>query len=516
MNGAQSLLRTLVGSGVSVCFGNPGTSEMHFVAALDDVPEMRAVLCLFEGCTTGAADGYARMTDRPAATLLHLGPGLTNALANVHNARKARSPMLNVVGEHATYHRMKNAPLSSDIEGLARPLSDWFRCTERASDLPRDAAEAVAAALTPPGQIATLVLPADVSWSESAAPSLPIAPPARRVIDDAAIERAAAALKGGAASALLIGGVALRQEALVLASRIAAATGARVLCDTFTGRLERGAGRCAIERLPYFSEAAALALCAVRELVLIGAEAPVSFFAYPNKPSDLLDAACTVHAIATPADDLHDALARLAERVGAKAGSERIQALLPRAPSQRPKLDAKAMAETLAARIPEHAIIVDEGGTEGFLAPLLAAGAPPHDWLSNTGGSIGMGLPLAVGAAIACPERTVICLEGDGSAMYTLQALWTQARESLRVINIVLANRSYRILNVELERVGAEQAGGRARQMLRIDGPELDFVALATGMGVPGSRVDSPAAFDRALVHALAAQGPCLIEVVLG
>jgi acetolactate synthase-1/2/3 large subunit len=515
MNGAQSLLRTLVGSGVSVCFGNPGTSEMHFVAALDDVPEMRAVLCLFEGCTTGAADGYARMTDRPAATLLHLGPGLTNALANVHNARKAHVPMLNVVGEHATYHRAKDAPLSSDIAGLARPMSHWLRCTERASDLPRDAAEAVAAALTPPGQIATLVLPADVSWGESSGPAARVAVPGRRAIDDAALDSVAAALRKGSPSALLLGGLALRAESLALASRIAAATGARVLCDTFTGRLERGEGRAPIERLPYFAEAAAKALHDVRELVLIGTVAPVSFFAYPNKPSELLHEACVVHALASVADDLHDALLRLAERVGAKPGSERIQALQTLGPSQRPKLDAKAIAETLAARLPEHAIVVDEGGTEGFLAPLLSIGAPAHDWLSNTGGSIGMGLPLAVGAAVACPDRTVICLEGDGSAMYTLQALWTQAREGLRVINIVLANRSYRILNVELERVGAEQAGGRARQMLRIDGPELDFVALATGMGVDATRVDTPAAFDKALQRALAASGPCLIEAVI-
>jgi len=517
MNGAQSLLRTLVGSGVRVCFSNPGTSEMHFVAALDDVPEMRSVLCLFEGCTTGAADGYARMTDRPAATLLHLGPGLTNALANVHNARKACTPMLNVVGEHATYHRTKNTPLSSNIEGLARPLSHWLRTTERPADLPRDAAEAVAAALTPPGQIATLVLPADVSWAESVAPAAPLKVPARRSVDEGALAAAAGVLaSAGAGGAILLGGVALREGSLAVASRIAAATGARLLCDTFTGRLERGAGRAAVERLPYFAEACASALASVRELVLIGTQAPVPFFAYPNKPSELLAPGCNVHALAAAGDDLHDALVRLADRVGAKAGSERMQARAQLGPSQRPKLDAKAIAETLAARLPEHAIVIDEGGTEAFLTPVMSAGAPRHDWLSNTGGSIGMGLPMAVGAAIACPERTVICLEGDGGAMYTLQALWTQAREGLRVINIVLANRSYRILNVELERVGAEQAGGRARQMLRIDGPTLDFVALATGMGVSAIRAETPSDFDRALTRALAAEGPCLIEAVIG
>ncbi len=521
MNGAQSLLRTLIASNVDVCFGNPGTSEMHFVAALDAVPQMRSVLCLFEGCVTGAADGYARMADRPAATLLHLGPGLTNALANVHNARKAHSPMVNIVGEHATYHRAMNAPLSSDIEGLARPLSDWLRCTLATDALSRDTAEAVVAALSPPGQIATLVLPADVSWgacTTEAQDALPV--PARRKVDDSAIEQAARALQSGEKTVVLLGGLALRADGLELANRIASTTSARVLCDTFTGRLERGAGRCAIERLPYFAEAAAQTLAGVRHLILIGTQAPVSFFAYPDKPSVLTPSGCETHELAGVADDLGDALARLADRIGAKLGSERVSALVHGAISQRPKLDAKAVAETLAALMPENAIVVDEGGTEAFLVATLAANAPPHDWLSNTGGSIGMGLPLAVGAAIACPDRTVICLEGDGSAMYTIQALWTQAREGLRVINLILANRSYRILNVELERVGAAAAGAgageRARNMLRIDNPELDFVALATGMGVSAARVDTPAGLARELARALKVQGPCLIEAVIG
>jgi acetolactate synthase-1/2/3 large subunit len=516
MNGAQSLLRTLVASGVDVCFGNPGTSEMHFVAALDAVPAMRSVLCLFEGITTGAADGYARMLDRPAATLLHLGPGLTNALANVHNARKAGSAMLNIVGEHATYHRAKDAPLSSDIAALAAPLSHWVRCSEAPAALPRDAAEAVAAARTPPGRIATLILPADVSWSECGAPAAPIAPPAAPKVDDARVEAAGRSLELAGERMLLIGGAALTGKGLRLAERVASMSGARLACDTFTARLERGAGRPAVERLPYFAEQAAQALSSVKQLVVIGTRVPVPFFAYPNKPNELLAPDTQVCVLAEPFEDIVEALERLVERCGAAQHQGRVQPHRIAPQSVRPKLDAKAFAETLAALLPEQAIVVDEGGTEGFLAPLLTAHAPPHDWLSNTGGSIGMAVPLAVGAAVACPDRTVIALSGDGGAMYTPQALWTQAREGLRVVNVVLANRSYRILNVELERVGAaEQAGDRTRRMLRIDEPELDFVALAKAMGMSAVRVDSPGALHRELERALSAEGPCLIEVVI-
>ena len=514
MNGAQSLLRTLVTAGVDVCFANPGTSEMHFVAALDSVPEMRPVLALFEGAVTGAADGYARMADKPAATLLHLGPGLTNGLANVHNARKANTPMLNIVGDHATYHRKYDAPLTSDIEGLARPLSHWTKTTRTPLELAADAAQAVVAARTPPGCIATLILPADVSWSEAgeAARALPVPAPAK--VDEAAVRAAAAALQRGEKSVILMNGAALRERGLVLGSRVAHTTSARLMCDTFTSRLERGAGRATIERLPYFAEMALGELQDVKHLVLVGAQAPVAFFAYPGKPNYLVPDGCTVHVLARPEDDALDALERLAERVGAAPDAAVIQvAGRPAEPTG--KIDAKTLGEALGAHLPEHAIVVDEGNTEGFLVPLFTAGAPRHDWLSNTGGSIGIGLPLAVGAAVACPDRKVVCLDGDGSAMYTIQALWTMAREQLNVVNLILTNHSYRILNIELQRVGAESAGERARSLLDIGRPELDFVALAEGMGVAATRVDSAEALCQELARAMQNKGPCLIEVVM-
>ncbi len=514
MNGAQSLLRTLVACGVDVCFANPGTSEMHFVAALDSVPAMRPVLALFEGVVTGAADGYARMAGKPAATLLHLGPGLTNALANVHNARRARSPMLNVVGDHATYHKRYDAPLSSDVEGLARPLSDFLRTTSSPAELAADAAEAVAAACSPPGKIATLVLQADVSWSEAGEPARPRPIPARAKAEEALVQETARALRSGEKSVILMNGQALRAPGLALGSRVASSVSARLMCDTFTSRLERGAGRAPIERLPYFAEMAAAELKDAKHLVLVGATAPVAFFAYPGKQSDLVPASCTVHRLALPEDDALDALERLADAVDAPHDAAQVQQPARPAPPSGP-IDAKTLGEAIAAHLPEDAIVVDEGNTEGFLVSPFCAGAPPHDWLSNTGGSIGIGLPLAVGAAVACPTRKVLCLDGDGSAMYTIQALWTQAREGLNVVNLILANRSYRILNIELQRVGAETAGERARELLEIGRPDLDFVALARGMGVPAVRVEDAASLCTELARAMREPGPCLIEVMM-
>jgi acetolactate synthase-1/2/3 large subunit len=514
VNGAQALIRTLVASGVDVCFANPGTSEMHFVAALDQVPEMRGILTLFEGVATGAADGYGRMAERPAATLLHLGAGLGNGLANLHNARRAATPLVNIVGDHATYHKQYDAPLDSDIETVARNVSTWLRVPTRTQDLAGEAAQAVAAARATPGRIATLVVPADVSWTDGAEPAQPVAPVPPTVVDAATVASAATALRSGERAALLVGGRALRETGLLAAARVATATGAALLGETFPARLERGAGLPAVDRLSYLAEFAAMQLEGIRHLVLVDAKAPVSFFAYPGKASDLVPAGCTVHVLASGSDDPVAALEALVGELG--AGDASVTSAVASRPD-RPSgaLDAETLGAAIGALLPERAIVVDEGNTAGLFASGATAGCPRHDWLTLTGGAIGFGLPVATGAAVACPERPVLSLEADGSAMYTLQALWTQAREGLDVTTIILNNRSYAVLNMELQRVGAEADGPRARAMLDLAEPPLDFCSLARGLGVPAARATTAEELVGHLEHAFAERGPHLVEAVL-
>lgn len=515
MNGANALLRTLISGGVDTCFMNPGTSEMHFVAALDDVPGMRGVLALFEGVATGAADGYARMAEKPAAVLLHLGPGLGNGIANLHNARRAASPVVNVVGDHATYHKQYDAPLESDIDALASNVSGWVRRSVKTSELPADAAAAVAAAVGPPGQVATLILPADVSWSEGAEPVGVTARLEPRPPDQAAVREVALALRSGRPVAFLVGGRACRADALALVGAVAAPVGAKLLSETFPARLERGAGRVATERLAYLAEMAVAQLDGLAHLVLVDAKSPVSFFAYPDKPSDLVPDGCQVHTLAAPGEDVIASLEALAAEMGVQSGTgPTVPAGRPEPPQSGP-LTAEALGLAIGALLPEGAVVSDESNTSGLFISGATAGCPPHDWMTLTGGAIGIGLPLATGAAVACPDRRVVALEADGSAMYTAQALWTMAREGLDVTTVVVSNGSYAILNMELQRVGASAGGPRARAMLDLHQPDLDFVSLARGMGVPATRAETAADLSDQLARALAEPGPNLVEAVV-
>jgi acetolactate synthase-1/2/3 large subunit len=519
MNGAQALMQTLVDAGVEVCFTNPGTSEMHFVAALDSAPAMRAVLCLFEGVATGAADGYARMAGQPAATLLHLGCGLGNGLANLHNARKGKVPVLNIVGDHATYHTQYDAQLQSDIETVARNVSPGFvRTAQSTARLCHDAVDAIVAARGLPGQVATLILPADVSWDEGGVPCAPPPPPRPEAADDATVQAVAQAIlhaKGaGGKAALLLGGQALREPGLRAAARIAAHSGVKVFAEVFPTRLERGAGLPAVERIAYLAELAGVQLADIEHLVLVDAKAPVSFFAYPGKKSDLVPDGCTVHQLSSPAQDAAASLEKLAQALGAAQAQPALQAAA-RPERPRGKLTAEKVCKAVGHLLPENAIVIDEAITSGLMLAPFTAGAPRHDLITLTGGAIGQGLPNAVGAAIACPERPVLALIGDGTAMYTLQALWTMAREQLNVVSIIFNNASYSVLNVELERVGAEKVGAKARSQLDLTGPVLNFAQLAQGMGVPGVRTTTAEEFVRALEHALATPGPHLIEAVV-
>jgi acetolactate synthase-1/2/3 large subunit len=488
---------------------------MHFVAALDSVPEMRAVLALFEGVATGAADGYARMADRPGATLLHLGSGLGNGVANLHNARKGKVPIVNIVGDHATYHTKYDVQLQSDIETVARNVSSWVRTSQSPSALAGDAAQAIAAAHGPPGQVATLILPADVSWSDGAepvpAPELAVPP----VAPGEAVEEAARALRGaGSKTAILLGGRALREPGLTAAGRIAASTGAQLLAEVFPTRLERGAGLPAIERVAYLGELASVQLAGLKHLILVDAKAPVSFFAYPGKQSYLVPDGCEVHELATGTQDTLGTLEALVDTLGAGGAEPALQAASrPERPTG--PLDADMVCQAIAAVLPEGAIVSDESQTSGVTLAAHTAGAPRHDVLALTGGAIGQGLPVAVGAAIACPDRPVFALEGEGSAMYTIQSLWTMAREGLDVTVVVFNNRSYAILNIELERVGAGRPGPKAKEQLDLAGPDLDFVQIASGLGVPSVRVDTGEALVAQLERAVAEPGPHLIEAVV-
>lgn len=517
MNGAESLVRSLLASNVDVCFTNPGTSEMHFVAALDRVPGMRSILALFEGVVTGAADGYYRMADKPASTLLHLGPGLANGIANLHNAKKAGSGIVNIVGEHASWHLQYDAPLKADIEGLARPVSHWVRTSASSNTVGADAAAAVAAANSSPAQIATLILPGDTAWNDcTAGVAEPLGQQPRARVTSSAIDAVAKVLARAKdePTMLVLGGRTLRADALEYAGRIAARTGCVVAAQFFSPRIERGAGRVPLFRIPYAVDQALAALKGFKHIIAVETGEPVAFFAYPGKPSLMKPEGCQVHGLVAPGGDGKAALEALASAVGAKAGEAKLQpkveTLMPTGP-----LTSASIAQALAVLTPENAIVIDESVTTGRETMGVTAGAAPHDMIQNMGGSIGYSPPVATGAAVACPDRKVICLTGDGSAMYTIQSLWTQARESLDVLTVIFANRAYQILRNEFAGVLAGTPGPRATAMLTIDKPELDFTALAKGMGVPATRVSTTEEFCKAFAAGCREKGPRLIEVWL-
>jgi acetolactate synthase-1/2/3 large subunit len=513
MNGAESLVHTLLKSGVTTCFSNPGTSEMHFVAALDRVPGMHCVLGLFEGVVTGAADGYARTAGKPAATLLHCGPGLANGLANLHNARRAATPIVNIVGDQATYHRPLDAPLTADTEGWARGVSGWVRTAMDVRTVGADAAAAVQASMIAPGQIATLILPSDTSWNEGgivaeALPQLPTPPASPEQID-----RAATILRrGGDGIVLLLGGEALSEQGLEFAHRISAATGCRLMAQGSNSKVARGRGRVAVDRVPYVVDVAVRAMAGTKQLILAGARKPVTFFAYPNKPQTSVPTDAEIQILARPEQDIVEALARLADALHAPKVAAPDYG--PRPEPGTGALTPEAVAATVGALMPEGAVIADESVTFGRGFFPLTRSAPPHDWLNVTGGAIGGGPPLATGAAIGAPGRRVINLQADGSAMYTVQALWTQAREKLDVTTVIFSNRKYQILLGELANVGANP-GRTALDMMDLGNPDIDWPKLAGSMGVEGATASTGETFTDLLAHSLKRPGPFLIELLV-
>ncbi len=510
MNGAESLVRTLVASGVDTCFATPCTSELHFGAALDRVAGLRCVLGLAEGAVAGMADGYARIAGKPAATLFHCMPGLGNAIANLHNARRAFAPIVNIVGDQATWHQPYDPPLTADTEGLARSVSRWVRSCASVAEVGPAAAEAVRAARTPPGGIATLVLPANCAWDEGAAPGKALAPPLPSGVDLGRIRAIAVPLRSGAPACIVLNGDGLSEAGLRAANRIAHATGATLKTPTQVPRMARGRGRAPVDRIPYLVDAALKTLSGTQHLVLAGAKAPVGFFAYPGKPSTLWPKDCEVHRLAEIDEDIVGSLEALADELSAP----RVAPL--REDFAKPELHGgpfkpEAFAFTLAALLPENAVVAEDGVTSGRALFPPTWGAAQHDWIQVTGGAIGHAFPAATGAAVAAPGRRVVCLQADGGGMYSLQALWTQAREKLDVVNVVFANRRYAILQSELEAVGAKP-GPASRDLFDLARPEIRWTKLAEGMGVEAVRVETLEAFTDVFRAACARRGPFLIE----
>jgi acetolactate synthase-1/2/3 large subunit len=512
MNGADALITTLADNGVTACFANPGTSEMQFVSALDREPRMRPVLCLFEGVATGAADGYGRMAGVPACTLLHLGPGYSNGAANLHNARRAFTPVVNVIGDHATYHREFDAPLNSNIAALAEPNSLWVQSAKTADDVGPLASEAISASYGPPGGSACLILPADCAWNETKV----LGPKAHRDgksgIPSYAVEDVTEALRAAKKPVFLLGGGACDEASLAVAGRLAAG-GYRVLIDTFTARQSRGAGRFAPDKMLYFGEMALADLEGVDLMVLVETVEPVAFFAYPDRPSLLVPDGCRTLCLAGRNESGLEAMAAVADALGLTQPAVMAELALPAAPAGR--LDPYSIGAAIARHMPDNAVISDDAVTAGLPIYQSTRTARPHDWLSLTGGAIGQGIPVAIGAAVACPDRKVLCLSGDGSAMYTNQGLWTIAREGLDVTVVIFANHSYRILGIELGRTGAGNPGPAAKTLLDLGNPRIDWVSLATGLGLPAERCETAESFDAAFEKAMSTKGPHFIEAAL-
>ncbi len=515
MNGAKSLVQTLLAAGVDTCFANPGTSEMHFVAALDQVPGMKCVLGLQENVVTGMADGYFRLARKPACTLLHCGPGLANGMANLHNARRARSGIVNIVGDQATYHRPYDAPLTADTTGMAQTVSAWVRTSTRTADLGRDAVEAVRAASTFPGQIATLILPADVSWEEGGVVGTPLAPPPPPAIDSGAIEGAARILRGRHRGEVLIllAGHGVLSEAQALAWRVASACGATVMASYVTSHLARGRGRAPLERVPYGLEQAIKVLARFRHIILVNAQPPVGFFGYPGRPSTPYHPEAQLHVLSRPDQDPVEALRGLAAALDAPEIAMPDPGPRPEPASGAPTPEGLAL--TLAALMPEHAIVSDESVSYGRGFYPYTQAAPAHDWLHLAGGAIGDGMPVATGAALgAGKQRRVINLQADGSAMYSLQSLWTQARERLPVTTILLNNSKYNILIGEYASVGATP-GDTAMSMLDLGNPSLSWVKLANGMGVEAARATTMDECADLMKSSFGQAAPFLIELMI-
>lgn len=516
MNGAQIVIKTAKEAGIKYCFANPGTTEMPLVEALDSVPGIEAKLGLFEGCCTGAADGYGRLTGMPALTLLHLGPGLANGIANLHNAHRAKTPVVNIVGDHATWHLGSDAPLTMDIETLAKSIPGWQRTSTSVDNLSQDTADAISAAMK--GQVATLIIPQDLQWAECrdktiSSPSFSYDP-----INSGLIGQAADALKKAKKSLMILGGTALQKNGLLIGQQICNITGSDLLSDTFPACTDIGAGLPNPSRIPYFPEKATEKLSQYDTIILVGTKPIVSFFGYPGMTSELLSSDQTVIKLDSGHQDLVKVLESMVQELEGKTPEISMQAdFKPKDEKELPQeyLSGGTICQIVSALLPENAIVVEESVTSGGAYHIIAASARPHVLMTLTGGSLGMGMPCATGAALAHPDRQVINFQSDGAGMYTPQTLWMQARDNLNITTLICANRSYNILKIEYLRAGNKEILKNTSALTNLGNPPVDWVGLSRSMGVPAASVSSGKELIAELKKAIKGSGPHLIEMIM-
>lgn len=517
VNGAEALVATLEACGVTACFANPGTTELEIVAALDRSAGIRSVPVLFEGVAVGAADGFGRMSGIPGAALLHTGAGFPNGLSAVLNAAKASSPSIAIVGDHPLAIREWNHVIASgvDIERVAAPYAKWVR-RSRLTTVGQDAADAFAAACSAPGGPATLVVPSDVAWSAGAEPGRPSAAQKPSPVSAEAVLQAAYALRlPGEAALVLHGEATVDPAALRAAADIAATTGCRVMARA--SRIVRGPDFLPVEFLPYSPMLAIEALKGIRHLVLVGAHPPIMPWTYPDRSAPMMaDPECRIWTLARPEENVVDALTTLA----AEIGGDRSRAAPQPAPGMAPvpasgTVTPDALAQSIAALIPENAIVIDESVTTGRSFYQVSAASRPHDWLRNLGGALGYGQPVAIGSAIACPDRKVIVLQGDGAAMYTPQSLWTIAHEGLNVLVVIFANRSYEVLRVDMRLRHQNVDGAVNHALTDLGTPAIDWAGLARSLGIRSARLDSMQAFNEAFAREAQTAEPALLEVIV-
>ena len=511
MNGAEVLTATLTQGGVDTVFMNPGTTELDLVDTFTSVPGMRCVLTLFEGVASGAADGFGRIAGYPAATLLHLGPGLANAAANFHNARRARTPVISIVGEHTRAHQPLDPPLASDIAGIAKTHSKFVEAITSSDQICTAVATALATATTAPKGVATLLFPADLAWEPSRQSGEHLAASRSWTPDTEALKRAATALvRPGAV--IFAGGDALRKPALNELAKLCS-RGAQIFAETFPAVHERGGNLPRISRLPYLPEQAIALLERATALILIGAPQPISFFGYRGTPSILTPSGCEIIEVVPPGFPCLGAIEALAEEAGLSDPYLPPVPTEPMLQAQQSHLDAVGLASAIASSIESGTIVVDEANTGGVALQGPTSDSPEHIWLTVPGGSIGEGIPLAIGAALAEPNSRVLALVADGSSLYTIQGLWTIARERLPVTVVILNNLRYAILQYEASR--RSPVTEELRKLTSLDSPAINYRKLAEGFGIKADVAHTPFELLQQLHGAALRPEPVLIEAEL-